>query len=158
MVCTVAKIKYPVRLTEEEVGKARAVASAGKAGARTIRRANILLMLDENRNSNIQQSKVASLLSTSEVTVRKVAQQYNEEGLESTLTPKRSETQHPPIKLDGAIQARITAIACSDAPEGYSGWTLQMICDRIIELRLVESISIEGVRKVLKKRISAPSE
>lgn len=153
-----AKIKYPVRLTEEEVGKARAVVSGGKAGARFIRRANILLMLDENRNSNIQQSKVASLLSTSELTVRKVARQYTKEGLESTLTPKRSETQHPPIKLDGAVQARITAIACSAPPEGYSGWTLQMICDKIIELHLVEGVSIEGVRKVLKKRLTAPSE
>ena len=74
------------------------------------------------------------------------------------MTPKRSETQHPPIKLDGAVQAHITAIACSTPPEGHSGWTLQMIRDKAIELRLVDSVSTEGVRKVLKKRIAAPSE
>lgn len=154
----VAKKKYPVRLTEEEVEQAKAVVSAGRAGARTIRRANILLMLDENRNPGVKQSKVASFLSVGALTVRNIARQYCEEGLNSTLTPKRSETQHPPIKLDGAVQAHITAIACSVPPEGHSGWTLQMIRDRAIELRLVDSVSTEGVRKVLKKRIAAPSE
>jgi transposase len=153
-----AKIKYPVRLTEEEVERAKAVVSAGRAGARTIRRANILLMLDENRKPGVKQSKVASLLGVSELTMRKVAMQYCEEGLDSTLTPKRNETQHPPVKLDGAVQAHITAIACSTPPEGHSGWTLQMIRDRVIELRVVDSVSIEGIRKVLKKRITAPSE
>lgn len=157
-VCRVAKMKYPVRLTEEEVERAKAVVSAGSAGARTIRRANILLMLDENRNSCVKQSKTASLLSVSELTVRKVAQQYQAEGLDSTLTPKRSETQHPPIKLDGEVQARITAIACSTPPKGHSGWTLVMIRDKAIELRLVDSVSTEGVRKLLKKRLAAPSE
>ena len=153
-----AKMKYPVRLTEEEVKRAKAVVSAGGAGARSIRRANILLMLDENRNPGVKQSKVASFLSVSELTVRKVAQQYRAEGLDSTLTPKRSETQHPPVKLDGAVQARITAIACSTPPEGHSGWTLVMIRDRAIELRLVDSISTEGVRKLLKKRLATPSK
>lgn len=157
-VCKMAKMKYPVRLTVEEVERAKAMVSAGSAGARTIRRANILLMLDENRNLGVKQSKVASLLSVSELTVRKVAQQYQAEGLDSTLTFKRSETQHPPVKLDGAVQARLTAIACSTPPEGHSGWTLQMIRDRAIELRLVDSVSTEGVRKVLKKRLAAPSK
>ncbi len=152
------KTKYPVRLTEEEVERARVIVSAGKAGARTIRRANILLMLDENRNPGVKQFKVASMLYTSELTVRKVAQQYNEEGLESTLTPKRSETQHPPIKLDGAVAARITTIACSTPPKGHSRWTLQMICDKTVELQIVDSISKEGVRKLLKKRIAASPE
>lgn len=154
----VAKIKYPVRLTEEEVERAKAVVSAGSAGARNIRRANILLALDENRNPGVKQSRVALLLSVSDLTVRKVARQYHEEGLDSTLTPKRSERQHPPIKLDGAVQAHITAIACSTPPGGHSGWTLQMIRDKAVELRLVDSVSTEGVRKVLKKRIAAPSE
>ena len=158
VVCGMAKMKYPVRLTDEEVERLKAVVSAGNAGARVIRRANILLMLDENRNPGAKQSEVASSLSVSEVTVRKVTQQYRAEGLDSTLTPKRSETQHPPIKLDGAVQARITAIACSTPPEGHSGWTLVMIRDKAIELRLVDSISTEGVRKLLKKRIAAPSE
>lgn len=152
------KTKYPVRLTAEEIERAKAFVSAGKAGARAIRRANILLMLDENRNTGVKQFEVATLLNTSELTVRKVAQQYNEEGLESTLTPKRSETQHPPIKFDGAVQARITAIACSTPPEGHSGWTLQMICNKTVELRIVDSISKEGLRKVLKKRIAASPE
>jgi len=153
-----ASKKYPVRLTCDEVKQAKVVVSAGKAGARVIRRANILLMLDENRNDRVNQTKVASLLSTSELTVRKVARQYCEEGLDSTLTPKRSETQHPPIKLDGAVQAHLTAIACSTPPEGHSSWTLQMIADKAVELRLVESVSKEGVRKALKKRITTPSD
>jgi len=156
--CTMAKMKYPVRMKEEEVKRAKEVVSVGSAGARTIRRANILLMLDEIRNPGVRQGQVASLLNVSELTVRKVAQQYGAEGLESTLTPKRSETQHPPIKLDGAVQARIMAIACSTPPEGYSGWTLQMIRDKVIELRVVDSVSTEGVRKALKKRLTAPSK
>ena len=103
VVCNHEENEIPGSVADEEVRQLKVIVSSGEAGARMIRRANIMLMMDENRNAGVKQFQVAAMLSTSELTVRKVAKQYSQEGLDSTLTLKRSETQHPPIKLDGAV-------------------------------------------------------
>jgi len=149
---------YAVKLAGTERTKLQEIVSSGKASARIIRRANMLLMLDENREKRINRTEIAALLNTSAVTVIKVARQYTQEGMESVLTPKRTDTQHPPKKLDGATEARIIAIACSTPPEGQSSWTLRLIADKAVELNIVDSICRESVRKVLKKRNSSSSE
>jgi hypothetical protein len=132
--------------------------NAGKASARTIKRANLLLMLDENQERHITRTVVRKLLNTSDVTIAKVTRQYMEEGIESVLTPKRTDTQHPPIKIDGAVEARLIAVACSTPPEGCTEWTLQLIADKAIELHIVNGICRESVRRVLKKRNQASSK
>lgn len=152
------KSKYPVKLTEEEKSYARGVVKAGKKSARVIRRANMLLMMDENGQPTMKREEIAKTLGVSPGTVHHVAKQYCQEGLTSTLTPKRQSTQHPAIKVDGTVEAHITQIACSQPPEGRGSWTLQLIADRLVELRVVESICPESVRKSLKKRTSASSE
>ncbi|MBW3545313.1 MAG: helix-turn-helix domain-containing protein [Bacteroidetes bacterium] len=63
-----------------------------------------------------------------------------------------------PAKLTDEVKAQITAIACSDPPEGRDHWTLQMICNKVVELGYVENISTEPVRKYLKKRLSSPGK
>jgi len=149
---------YPVILTEEERVLARGIVKAGKGSARVIRRANMLLMLDENTEPTMKRGEIAALLGVTPGTVHLVSKQYCAEGLLSTLTPKRQESQHPPIKIDGVVEAHIEQIACSQPPEGRSGWTLQLIADRLIELRIVDHICPESVRKALKKRTSSASE
>ena len=149
---------YPVVLTEEERVFAGGIVGAGKESARIIRRANMLLMMDENTEPTMKREDIAKLLGVSAGTVHLVSKQYCQEGLLATLTPKRQPTQHPQIKIDGVVQAHIEQIACSNPPVGRSGWTLQMVADRLIELRIVEHICPESVRKALKKRTASPSE
>ncbi len=149
---------YPVVLTEEERVFARGIVKAGKESARVIRRANMLLMMDENTSPTMKREDIAALLGVSSGTVHLVSKQYCQEGLLSTLTPKRQDTQHPAIKIDGVVEAHIEQIACSKPPKGRSGWTLQLIANRLIELRIVDHICPESVRKVLKKRTSSASE
>jgi len=149
---------YPVTLTEEERIFARGIVRAGKESARVIRRANMLLMMDENTEPTMKREDIATLLGVSPGTVYLVSKQYCAEGLFSTLMPKRKPTQHPPIKIDGTVEAHIEQIACSKPPEGRSGWTLQLIADRLIELQIVDHICPESVRKVLKKRTSSAFE
>jgi len=149
---------YPVVLTEEERVFARGIVGAGKESARIIRRANMLLMMDENTEPIMKREDIAALLGVTPGTVHLVSKQYCAEGLLSTLTPKRQPTQHPPIKIDGGVEAHIEQIACSQPPEGRSGWTLQLIADRVIELQIVDHICPESVRKALKKRTSSAPE
>lgn len=149
---------YPVMLTEEERIFARGIVKAGKASARVIRRANMLLMMDENTEPAMKKEDIAKLLGVNPGTISHVSRQYCQEGLQATLTPKRQPTQHPPIKIDGVVQAHIEQIACSKPPEGRSGWTLQLIADKLIELRIVDHICPESVRKALKKRTSSAPE
>lgn len=149
---------YPVNLTEEERVFARGIVKAGKASARVIRRANMLLMMDENTEPTMKREETAKLLGVSSGTVHHVSKQYCQEGLQATLTPKRQPTQHPPLKIDGAVEAHIEQIACSKPPEGRSGWTLQLIADKLIELRIVDHICPESVRKALKKRTTSTPE
>ena len=146
---------HPVALTEEERAVARGIVKAGKGSARVIRRANMLLMMDENAKPTMKREDIAASLGVSSGTVHLVAKQYCQEGLMATLTPKRQDTQHPPIKIDGVVEAHIEQIACSKPLEGRSGWTLQLIADRLIELQIVDHICPESVRKVLKKRTSS---
>lgn len=83
--------------------------------------------------------------------VSAVRKQFNEEGLEATLTRKIRET--PPVmsKITGAVEARIIAVSCETPPEGTTRWTLRLIKDRVIELQIVEDISHETIRRILKK-------
>jgi transposase len=152
------KSKYPVILTESGREKLLGMVNSGKSSAKIIKRANVLLMLDESEGKSITRAEAAKMLHTSEVTIARVTKQYIEEGMDSVLKPKRSETQHPPRKIDGGVEARLTAIACSTPPEGFSSWTLQMIADKAVELRIIDSICPESVRRALKKRIKSPSE
>ena len=80
---------------------------------------------------------------------------FVEEGLESALNPK-PRTRHRAKKLDGEAEAFLVATACSVAPDGRNDWTLQLLADRLVECRIVDSISAEAVRQVLKKTRSNP--
>ena len=78
-----------------------------------------------------------------------------EEGLEAALSHKPQDSPSVEPKLDGAGEARLIALACSQPPDGREGWTLQLLADRLVELRVVGSISYETVRRVLKKTRSS---
>jgi transposase len=138
-------VKYTVNLSELEIKQLQEITSKGKTAARKLKRAQILLLADEGHRDE----KIAQMLKVGESTVHRIRQRCVEEGVELALKerPRPGSSQ----KLNGKSEAFLIATACSDAPEGRESWTMQLLADRLVELKLVESISDETVRRTLKK-------
>lgn len=136
-----------VTLSEAEKQYLQGIVKKGKHASRKISRARVLLLLSEGVNTKEIASKVDSAIST----VYEIWNKYLQEGknVEKAIEDKPRPGQ-PPI-LTAEVKAQVTAIACSQPPEGKGHWTLQMICDKVVELGHVEKISKEPVRKFLKK-------
>lgn len=147
--------KYHVELTEDERNELINLTTKGKAAASKIRHAQILLKLDEASDEKVWTvADISKAFNTTDRTVCSIAKRFVEEGLESALQRKKQLNRHH--KITGDVEANIIAIACSDAPEGYSRWTLQMIADKLIELNVIESISSTAVGTTLKKMNLSP--
>lgn len=138
-------VKKPVHLTEEERIYLKQILSGGTEKARKLNRSRILLMADRRKKDKT----IAEDLNVAKNTVRNIRQRYADEGLEMALNerPRRG----GPKKFTGKQEAKITALACSDAPEGHSRWSLRLLADRAVELGIVEGISFNNVRNILKK-------
>ena len=142
--------KYHVTLAEDEHQELLELTSKGVASAQKIRHAQILLKLDESFNEKPWTVQaIVEAYHINHNTVCGIAQRFVEEGLESALNRKKQENRHR--KITGEVEAHIVAITCSSAPEGRSAWTLQLIADRLVELKVVDSISATSVRTTLKK-------
>ena len=149
--------KYIVSLTTDERKQLVAMVKKGKAAAYKIKHANILLNVD-SKGPNLPDGKVAKLLSCNRNTVSNVRQRFVEAGFEMAL--ERKKRDNPAIEkiLDGEKEARLIALSCSAPPEGQARWTLELLADKLVELKIVESISYKTVGRVLKKRIKASPE
>ena len=143
--------KYRVKLTKEERNDLKQLISKGKASARKITHAQILIHADETQlEGALKDVGIAKALHISHLTVERVRKRFVEEGIESALTPK-VQLRRRAKKLDGAAEAFLVATACSTAPEGYTSWTLKLLADRLVECEIVDSVSGETVRQTLKK-------
>ena len=148
--------KYRVKLTDEEREHLEGLISRGTMAARKANHARILLHADEGSDAGyFKDEDIADVLHVGRVTVERVRKRFVEEGLESALNPK-PRTRHRPKKLDGEAEAFLVATACSAAPDGRNDWTLQLLADRLVECQIVDSISAEAVRHVLKKAAHTP--
>ena len=143
--------KFIVRLSKEESEELTSLVSKGKAPAYKIKHANILLNVDENGPARTDKD-IATTLHCHLNTVHDVRRRYVEQGFEAALGRKRRERPPREKILDGEKEARLIAIACSEAPQGYSRWSLRMLADRLVELEVVETISAPTVMRALKKR------
>lgn len=143
--------KYKVSLTADERQELGALVSKGKAAARTITRARILLLADESEaGASWSDDRIVEALGIGRRTVERIREKCVESGLEVALNHKR--TPRPASKrLDGEAEARLVQLACSETPDGREHWTMQMLADKLIELAIVETISDETVRTTLKK-------
>lgn len=137
--------KYIVDLNEAELSHLQSLTKTGKHKARTITRANILLMASESYPDNA----IASSLRVNVSTVERTREKFVVGGLEYALEDR----PHPPKprKLDGKQEAFLVATACSTAPEGRTRWTMQLLAEQLVNLGIVDSISDETVRQTLKK-------
>jgi transposase len=143
--------RYRVTLTAEERQELQALASKGKAAARKLVRARILLLANQAEGGpNKQDPEIVDALGCGRATVERTRKQFVEEGIDATLHPKPS-TRTYERRLDGKAEAHLVAMACSAPPEGRARWTLRLLADRLVGLGEIESISHETVRQTLKK-------
>lgn len=125
--------------------KLESLINNGRRLAKKITRARILLLADAGKKDH----EIAESLQTSIPTVARVRKRFAEARLASSLEDK-SRSGKPP-SLRGKVAAHITSLACSDPPEGHVRWTLRLLADKAVELELVDTISHEAVRRILKK-------
>jgi hypothetical protein len=147
--------KYRVTLTAEEREQLVALVSKGKAAARALTHARILLKTDEAEDGPAwTDAAVCTALDVGLCTVMRVRERFVEEGLEAALRPRPSAYVQP-RKLDGHLEAQLITLACSEAPEGHARWSLRLLADRMVQLGYVEAVSHEAVRQTLKKTRSS---
>ncbi len=145
--------RYHVTLTEEEQKQLQELVQKGGKGYR-IKHAQILLKLDERaENDDWTYERIGDAYNASRGTIAGVAKRFVMEGMEAALGRKKQENRHR--KVTGEVEAQITLIACSDAPEGKSRWTMQMIADELIRLNVVDYITDTTVCEVMKKTKSS---
>jgi transposase len=144
--------KYVVRLEPQEREDLQNVVSKGKGAARKLTHARILLHADvSERGAGWADERIAEALGVTTRTVEHVRQRCVEKGLEAALERKQREQPVTPPILDGAKEAKLVAACCSKPPPGRRRWTLRLLADRLVELKIVESISPDTVRRALKK-------
>jgi transposase len=149
------KKKYIVTLTEEERRILREMLSRGKAAARKLMHARILLKADASEDGpNWRDAAIAEGLEVGRATVERVRKRFVEEGFEATLN-RHKPRRHYRRTLDGDGEAHLVALACSQAPEGRSRWTLRLLAGRMVALEYVEALSKDTVRRTLKKMNSS---
>jgi len=143
--------KYIVELTAEEREKLQKLISAGQSSARKLTHARILLKADcSPLGPNWTDGQISQSLDVDITTVERLRNRFVEEGLEMALTRHKTRRIYD-RKMDGANEAHLIALACGEAPTGYQRWTLQLLADRMVELKHMESLSYETVRRTLKK-------
>jgi hypothetical protein len=142
--------KYRITLTvEERVGLERLV-SAGKAAARKLAHARILLLAD-TRGENLADEDIVAALSTSLRTVARVRHCFVPQSLLAALDRKSQPPRPDKIKIKGDLEQKLVQLACSEPSKGRCHWTLQMLVDEMVVLGLIDAVSTETVRKALKK-------
>jgi transposase len=147
--------RYRVKLTAGERAQLGELLSKGKAAARTLTHARILLKADEGLDGpRLTDEEIAEALEVNRSTVERVRIRCVEEGFEAALRPRPSRQVHP-RKLDGVQEAHLVTLACSPAPKGHGRWSLRLLANKLVELEIVNDISHETVRQTLKKTNSS---
>ena len=143
--------KYIVELSYEERFQLNEIIRKGKAAARKILHAQILLKADSSPGGpSWTDEKIAEVFPVSIITVERIRKRLVEHGLEDALVRRKSKYTRL-RKLDGDAEAKLIALACSKPPEGRSRWTIRLLAGKLVELEIVDSIGREAVRKALKK-------
>lgn len=145
------KKRFVVKLSLDERSRLEALIKRGREAAYRRRHAEVLLLVDEGeRGPGLVDRVVAERTGFSRRTVEQIRERCVIEGLDLALERKKRSRERSQ-RLDGEGEARLISLACSDAPAGHARWTLHLLSDKLVELDVVETISHECVRQVLKK-------
>jgi transposase len=154
----IAVKKYVVRLSKDERGQLKELIRKGKSSAKQQLKARILLKADVSKQGEgWSDSKIIKALNPSVSMVYRVRQQLVEEGFEAVLSRKQRATPAVPQIFDGEKEAKLIALACSEAPAGQARWTLNLLANKAVELKIVDAASPSTVGRVLKKTRSSPT-
>ncbi len=152
------KKRYVVKLTSDERVRLEGLINRGREAAYRRRHAEVLLLVDEGKYGPKQiDREVAERIGFARRTVEQIRERCVTEGLDSALERKKRSRERS-RRLDGEAEAKLVSLACSGAPDGHARWTLGMLADQLVELDVVESISRECVRQVLKKHYQTLAE
>jgi transposase len=143
--------RFVVDLQNEERQAVQRIIRSGKHSARKIRWAHALLKADEGWSDE----KIADALSISLPTVQRIRQRFVEDGLDAALGGRGHAPRPYLQRMDGEQEARLIALACGSPPEGRSRWTLRLLAEKVVALDVVERVSYQTVRRVLKKHLEA---
>lgn len=144
--------RYRVTLTDDERSELETLTRQEKVAARKFIHARVLLLCDAGPHGSAWKvADVANALGVTSRSIEHIKQRFVEEGLESALERKPSEKPPRDLRFDGAFEARLIALACSDAPEGHCRWTIRLLADKAVELQYAESVSPMTVQRILKK-------
>ena len=146
------KKKYVVRLEAEERARLEKLVGVGKAAAYRIRHANILLAVDESeRGPGMGDAEAARALNVGTRSIELLRKRLVEEGLDAALGRKKQVRASIEKMFDGEKEAKLIAVACGPKPQGRARWTLELLADRAVALKIVEHCSPQTVMRVLKK-------
>ena len=145
--------KNKIMLTEKQRKELEKFSKTGVHSAKLIKRAEIILLLDTSEGRKaVTFEKISKRLVVSATTITKVKKDFfAAEDIKLFLQRKKRDT--PPVepKITGEVEARIIALACSKAPEGYARWTERLLANKSVELQIVDSLSFKSVQRLLKK-------
>ena len=144
--------KYVVRLSDEERSQLQEIVAKLKGTSQKVRRAQMLLKADAN-GPNWTDARVADAFGCRTRTMEKLRKRLVTEGFDAAINRKQRETPPVPKKLDGEQEAKIIATRLGPPPKGFANWSLRLLADKVVELEIVDSISHETVRGVLKKTV-----
>ena len=151
----IAAKKYVVKLSAEERERLNALIGSGKHPARLLTRARILLKADVSEaGEGWSDSAISAALDTSINNVARTRQRLVEEGLDAGLNRKYNPNSARPRIFDGAAEAKLIALTCSPAPEGFARWSLRLLEEKVVELNIVEKASDNTIGRTLKKTFS----
>ncbi len=143
--------KYIVKLTKRERADLTDLVKKGKGAARKLSHARVLLKVDSGKyGEHYTDEEAKEALSMGLRTIERIRERFVEEGLEAALIRREHRGKKPRL-LDGAQEAKLVSLACSQAPEGRTRWTLQLLADKMVELKCVDSVSRWTVQRTLKK-------
>ena len=142
--------KYRVELTKAQREQLETLTSSGTIKVRKYKRARVLLLTDEaHKGGRKSDEEIKERVNISLPTIQRIRRRFVEEGLEAALNERPRPGK--PKTFSGEQRAQITALACSEPPEGHTRWSLRLLADKLVELELVDSISHVTVQDVLKK-------
>jgi Homeodomain-like domain len=147
--------KYRVTLTPEERVELEHLVSVGKAAARKLTHARVLLLADTAAGDEYTDDEIVAALGVGLCTIGRVRKRLVTEGLPRALSPRPQPARPGKIKIRGDVGRKLVQLACTDPPRGRCRWTLQLLADELVVLGLVASISTETVRQALKKTTSS---
>lgn len=141
---------YRVQLTDAERSELDSLTKRRSEKSQIVKRAYVLLAADENGEKKWKDEQIRQAYGVSIRTIERLRERFVIEGVKKALEGKKREVFREKI-FTGEVEAKLIALRCSEPPEGYSRWTLQLLADKMIELEYVEHISDESVRQLLKK-------